>query len=95
MEAENRLREAEASLARLEKAVEKQVTSKKSAAVEKEVAAYQTCERRDTVEEEDHKKAEEEMIADVRTLKRKDCLSLRRIKDNYRNNAVKVLILFG
>ena len=84
LEAERRLREAEASLSRLEKAVEKQVTKKKAAAAaaaaaekNKEPVVAQSPEKagieksneeNNTIAEQ-YDKADEEMIADVKTLK--------------------------
>lgn len=85
LEAERRLREAEASLSRLEKAVEKQVTRKKAAAAaaaaekKKEPVMTQSPEKagieksneeNNTLADE-YDKADEEMIADVKTLKSK------------------------
>ena len=81
LEAERRLREAEASLTRLEIAVEKKVTKQKVAAAavaaEKQVTSPATgsvTTENDTekklIVEEDADKIDE-MIADVRTLKRK------------------------
>ena len=86
LEAERRLREAEASLSRLEKAVEKQVTKKKAAAAAAAAAAEKTKEpvvaqspekagieksNEENTLAEECDKADEEMIADVRTLKSK------------------------
>lgn len=70
LEAEKRLREAEASLARLEKAVEKQVTRKKTSAAETKESPQESGAPK-SAPPDDQDNVEQEMIADVRTLKSK------------------------